>query len=93
MDQHHIPNPFQIYTASAGSGKTFLLVQKYLESLLGSQSPRAFHRRLALTFTNKAVFEMKFRILAQLNAFARQGEDFQKNEMAKTIMITLGISK
>ena len=70
MEIQHISPSFHIYNASAGSGKTFLLVQKYLETLLREQNGDGFHRMLALTFTNKAVFEMKFRILKQLHAFA-----------------------
>lgn len=70
MKSPDIPSKFNIYNASAGSGKTFLLVQKYLETLLGDSSTHVFHRMLALTFTNKAVFEMKWRILEKLYAFS-----------------------
>jgi ATP-dependent exoDNAse (exonuclease V) beta subunit len=57
---------FHIINAAAGSGKTYTLVLKYLELLLGSNSRRPYRELLALTFTNKAVNEMKERILAAL---------------------------
>ena len=64
--------PFHIYEASAGAGKTFLLVQKYLIKLLSNQHDSSFQRMLALTFTNKAVYEMKSRILSQLHFIANE---------------------
>ncbi|MEK9613981.1 MAG: UvrD-helicase domain-containing protein, partial [Flavobacteriaceae bacterium] len=57
---------FHIINAAAGSGKTYTLVLKYLELLLSSNSQRPYRKLLALTFTNKAVNEMKERILAAL---------------------------
>ncbi|MEZ4809732.1 MAG: UvrD-helicase domain-containing protein [Allomuricauda sp.] len=70
---------FKIYSASAGSGKTFALTREYLKLLLSNISPIKFRQILAITFTNKAVDEMKTRILDSLHAF---GEDFlpQKQE-------------
>lgn len=59
MDQTN----FQIISASAGSGKTFTLVLEYLKILLKFDSSVPFRQLLALTFTNKAVNEMKSRIL------------------------------
>lgn len=63
---------FQIYNASAGSGKTFTLVKSYLKILLVSKSAFSFNRILALTFTNKAVAEMKSRIIESLMQFASE---------------------
>tara|TARA_R110000850_G_scaffold271031_2_gene404741 strand:+ start:131766 stop:134912 length:3147 start_codon:yes stop_codon:yes gene_type:complete len=57
---------FSIYNASAGSGKTFTLVKLYLTKILSSKTPDAFKSILAITFTNKAVSEMKERILESL---------------------------
>ena len=91
MEIHHISPSFHIYNASAGSGKTFLLVQKYLETLLGGLHGDGFHRMLALTFTNKAVFEMKFRILKQLHAFASSEKTLQNDPMAVNIMNSLNL--
>ena len=64
------PSPFLIYNASAGSGKTFTLVKAYLKILFTSNQPHAFKNILALTFTNKAVAEMKARVLDMLIAFS-----------------------
>ena len=57
---------FHIINAAAGSGKTYTLVLRYLTRLLGSKSHKPYRKLLALTFTNKAVNEMKERILATL---------------------------
>lgn len=57
-----------VYTASAGSGKTFTLVREYLRlALSGSEAYRAIQ---AVTFTNKATEEMKERILGELHLLA-----------------------
>lgn len=53
-----------IYSASAGSGKTFSLVVEYLSKLL--ENPYAYRNILAVTFTNKSTNEMKTRILSTL---------------------------
>jgi len=62
--------PFKIYSASAGSGKTFTLVKEYLKICLASKSPKKFVEILAITFTNKAASEMKERIITSLKGFA-----------------------
>lgn len=62
---------FLIYNASAGSGKTFTLVRHYLMRLFTSQKALPFRHILALTFTNKAVGEMKERILKHLSEFSK----------------------
>ncbi len=54
-----------IFSASAGSGKTFNLAVQYI-ALLIARSPHEFAHTLAVTFTNKATAEMKDRILEQL---------------------------
>ncbi len=66
-----IQHPFLIFNASAGSGKTFTLVKAYLSILLASNKPDYFKHILAVTFTNKAVGEMKHRILESLIAFSK----------------------
>lgn len=62
---------FLIYNASAGSGKTFTLVKHYLILLFTSKKALPFRYILALTFTNKAVGEMKERILKHLSEFSK----------------------
>ena len=66
----HLNNSFKIYNASAGSGKTFNLVKEYLILLLTSGNDDAYKNILAITFTNKAVNEMKSRIVERLIEFS-----------------------
>ncbi|MGB5315227.1 MAG: UvrD-helicase domain-containing protein [Robiginitalea sp.] len=68
MDQHL--KAFRIFDASAGSGKTFTLAREYLCLILQPGAGRLFRRILAITFTNKAVAELKNRILDSLMEFA-----------------------
>ena len=64
------PSTFQIYDASAGSGKTYSLVKEYLKLLFCSPYREPYKHILAITFTNKAVTEMKERIISNLRVFA-----------------------
>jgi ATP-dependent exoDNAse (exonuclease V) beta subunit len=59
-------NYFNIYNASAGTGKTFSLVRDYLILLFNSNNFELYKNILAITFTNKAVNEMKGRIVRYL---------------------------
>ncbi len=61
---------FSIYNASAGSGKTYTLVKAYLKILFSDKTDEAYKKILAITFTNKAVNEMKQRIVNSLYAFS-----------------------
>lgn len=58
--------PLKIYNASAGSGKTYTLVQEYLRIILHDKDALKFRSILAMTFTNKAANEMKTRVLEAL---------------------------
>jgi ATP-dependent exoDNAse (exonuclease V) beta subunit len=62
---------FSIYDASAGSGKTYALVKEYLKIILVAKKNDAYRNILAITFTNKAVNEMKSRIVGSLSEFAK----------------------
>ena len=57
---------FSIYNASAGSGKTYTLSKEYIKILLKSSSNESYRKIVAITFTNKAVEEMKSRIIFYL---------------------------
>ena len=59
-----------IYSSSAGSGKTYTLTKEYLKLALGSEKSDYFKQILAITFTNDAAGEMKDRILTTLQGFA-----------------------
>jgi len=61
-----------IYSASAGSGKTYKLTAIYLTNLFRSRYN--YRKILAVTFTNKATAEMKSRILDHLHKLS-VGED------------------
>jgi ATP-dependent exoDNAse (exonuclease V) beta subunit len=63
---------FAIYDASAGSGKTYALVKEYLKIILTAHKNDAYRNILAITFTNKAVHEMKSRIVGSLSEFAKE---------------------
>lgn len=66
---------FQVYNASAGSGKTFTLVKEYLKILLKTENIYTFQQILAITFTNKAAAEMKERVLKRLQDFSEKKDD------------------
>ena len=77
--------PFTIYNASAGSGKTYTLVKEYLKILFQSNHPEPFKRILAITFTNKAVAEMKARIVETLKTFSDDSVLKSENSMFESI--------
>ena len=60
----------KIYNASAGSGKTYVLVKEYLKVALTSKAYLPQRGVLSITFTNKAAEEMKSRILDALMRFS-----------------------
>ncbi|MCX6696815.1 MAG: UvrD-helicase domain-containing protein, partial [Methanoregula sp.] len=63
-----------VVTAGAGTGKTYVLVQKYID-LLKTQSV-SVPQILALTFTDKAAAEMKERIRAEITK--QEGPQWEK---------------
>ncbi len=84
---------FQVYNASAGSGKTFTLVKEYLKILLQSDNPYLFQKILAITFTNKAAGEMKERILKNLQEFSKPDAKINSNDMFERIAEDTGLGR
>ncbi|MGJ8548348.1 UvrD-helicase domain-containing protein [Winogradskyella wichelsiae] len=82
---------FKIYNASAGSGKTFTLAKAYLKILIQSKSNDQFKSILAITFTNKAVGEMKERIIDMLKSFSKEESLTHPNPMFVAICEELSI--
>ncbi len=76
--------PFLAYEASAGSGKTFMLVVRYLSLLFLGKDPSKI---LALTFTNKAANEMLERIVTTLETLEERHEG-ELHEISKVIEMT-----
>ncbi len=81
---HQRPS-FSVYDASAGSGKTYTLVKEYLKIILSAKKNDAYRNILAITFTNKAVHEMKSRILQSLYEFSREKSSSKATQMLDDI--------
>ena len=89
MMQRH---SFSIYDASAGSGKTYALVKEYLKIILTSPKNDAYRNILAITFTNKAVHEMKSRIVGSLSAFATENPSSKHQDLMQDLSVDTGLS-
>ena len=83
---------FSIYDASAGSGKTYTLVKEYLKIILLSKKQDAYRNILAITFTNKAVHEMKSRVVESLSEFAKDTPSEKALNLMQVIHSETGIS-
>ena len=70
-----------IYSASAGSGKTYKLTGLFLAKLFSSRY--GYRKILAVTFTNKATAEMKNRILDQLYTLSSGNPSTYLEELIK----------
>ncbi|SUZ78714.1 uncharacterized protein METZ01_LOCUS31568, partial [marine metagenome] len=75
---------FKIINSSAGSGKTFKLAIEYISKLFSKKNDEHFKSMLALTFTNKASAEMKYRILLYLNDLKHKRDKIVLQEILKT---------
>ena len=83
---------FSIYDASAGSGKTYTLVKEYLKIILSSAKNDAYRNILAITFTNKAVHEMKSRIVGSLSEFAKDEPSTKALDLMEDLSRETGLS-
>ena len=77
-------SPYTIYSASAGAGKTSTLTIRYLTLILKDDRTLPSREILGLTFTNKAVDEMKKRILESLQNFSDATES--NNYLFKSVL-------
>ena len=64
--------PVDVYSASAGSGKTYTLASRYIDMLISN--PNKYQNILAVTFTNKATAEMMTRIIDDLYCLSTEPE-------------------
>ena len=85
-------SPYKIYSASAGSGKTYTLAKEYLKIILTSATAKSYRQILAITFTNKAVNEMKQRILDNLHAFSKIDEENKPSDLFLDVAKELNVS-
>ena len=77
--------------ASAGSGKTYRLVLQYLTLLFEAPGSGKYRHLVAMTFTNKAAFEMKERILQALHDISTYKEGDERTlTLIKTLSEMLG---
>ncbi len=84
-------NTFTIYNASAGSGKTYTLVKEYLSLLFSSTRTDSYKNILAITFTNKAVGEMKTRIIGALHSLAKEERDGKEDHLMQSLSEETGL--
>jgi len=62
-----------VVVAGAGTGKTTLLVNRFVHTLMRPPAPATIMQVIALTFTNKAATEMKVRLRERLAALRESG--------------------
>jgi len=78
-----------IIDASAGSGKTETLAQRFVQFLISSHiANNALSNILAITFTNNAAREMKERIMKWLKICALGLKSREQKEVAKLVSMT-----
>jgi ATP-dependent exoDNAse (exonuclease V) beta subunit len=87
-----IKTAFSIYDASAGSGKTFTLVKEYLKIILQSKKLDAYRNILAITFTNKAVHEMKSRVVDSLFEFTKENPNKKAQQLLGVLETETGLT-
>ena len=74
------PNVNATVSASAGTGKTWLLVARLLRLLLAGESPASI---LAITFTQKAAAEIRERLTASVRGWTQADDTALKAELTR----------
>ena len=64
-----------VYKASAGSGKTYVLVREFLLKCFTQARYPSHLNLLAVTFTNKAAHEMRSRVISTLHSFSQKKKE------------------
>ena len=67
-------------------------LKEYLKIILLSKKPDAYRNILAITFTNKAVHEMKSRVLESLSQFSRENPSEKALQLMQDISSDTGLS-
>ncbi len=80
---------FSIFEASAGTGKTYNLAKEYIKLCIKYSQTNIYKNILAITFTNKAVGEMKERILR----FLKEIPEGKQNDLLIALKNELDISE
>lgn len=79
--------------ASAGSGKTHALTERFIKLLLSNKiENNALSNIIAITFTNKAATEMKERILRNLKSLYFQNININDQELLNSVINDLNYS-
>lgn len=84
---------FTIYNAAAGAGKTHTLVKSYLITILTGEFQESYKNVLAITFTNKAVAEMKTRVLENLVGISSPETPLKYQSLLKDLILETGIDE
>src|ERR1700722_19492866 len=71
-----------LVTAGAGSGKTLVLVRRFVE-ILQKEPELGVHNLLAVTYTRKAAKEMRTRIKARLKELYEEAKASDKQEQIR----------
>ncbi len=84
---------FTVYNAAAGAGKTYTLVKEYLITLLKGEFKESYKNILAITFTNKAVAEMKTRVLENLVAISQPNTPEKYQNLIQELVVATKIEE